>query len=180
MNPASYLAYSVCVIEFGHIGARVSRRLQSRAASELLSALEAQAPFATVHSKSHSRAVAAVAVGRMDDLQLGIDIEWVGAKRPVESIASYLQWEDRDPVTQEAFYRGWTFAEAYYKAFQRLPEKSLAVRAMKEGANGRTIQMEGGIGVFQTRVFQDFQLSLVWKGATPEPVVPTYVAPPRV
>ena len=180
-NPAPpYLAYSIGVIESSNITDRVPRRRQSRAASQLLSTLQAQTPFATAHSKSHSRAVAAVAIGCMDDLGLGIDIEWTGAERPIASIASYLQWEGGDPVTNEAFYRGWTFAEAYYKAFQQHPDKGLVIRAMTEGSDGGPIRMDDGIGFFPVTVGRDFQLSLVWKTTKLGPVVPICVTSPFV
>src|ERR1700722_6350633 len=157
-----YLAYSVSFIDSENIADRVARRVQTRAATDLLDALMQQAP-ATVHSKSHSRAALAVAIGNLDDLRLGIDIEWTRAARPIESIASYLEWIDHGPISNDAFYRGWTFAEAYFKAFQQMPARSLVAIAMTESAEERTIHLVNRIVLFQTRIFRDFQLSLVWK-----------------
>jgi hypothetical protein len=175
--PAAFLGYAIRAIESGDMTGRLARQLQSRAASDLLSALKTQAPYATAHSKSHSRALVAVAVGHMDGLQLGIDIEWIDAARPVGQIASYLDWGE---VGQEAFYRGWTFREAYYKAFQKNPSKALAVTAMQECPDESTIEIEDGSRLFQRRVFRDFQLSLVWKSAGSQTIVPACLAPSMV
>jgi hypothetical protein len=173
----TYLAYAVRAIETGDITARIARRLQSRASSELLSALKEQAPPATAQSKSHSRAVMAVAIGYADDLRLGIDVEWTGAGRPVEAIASYLAW---GAVDADAFYRGWTFAEAYFKAFQSRPPKALVVHAIATRPADVPVEMEGGICLFQRRVRRDFQLSLVWRCANAGLLTPSDTGLPVV
>ena len=171
----AWLGYSFRTIESGDTAKRIPRRLQSQAAAALLSALQTRAPSPALHSKSHSRAVVAVALGQAQ--ALGIDIEWIDTTRPLGRIASYLEWGDID---RAAFYRGWTFREAYYKAFQRNPSKDLAARAMEERPDGTIIEFEDGVRLFQRRVLGSFQLGLVWKSAGSEVVVPAYLETPMV
>lgn len=158
---AAPLAYAVRVIPSGDVTRRVARRAQSQAASDLLSALTAQMPLARAHSKSHSRAVVAVAAGGME--RLGIDVEWANPERAIAPILSHLEWESPGAVDTDAFYRGWTFAEAYFKAFQERPARQLVAAAMQRGDG--TIRLADGLHLFRTRVLGDFQLSLVWRGA---------------
>ena len=160
------LGYAVRRIEGADIAQRVARRLQSEAAAALL----AQFPSAARHSKSHSRAVVAIALGNVT--RIGIDVEWIDPERPIAQLAAYLEWGEID---RDAFYRGWTFREAYYKAFQANPSAALTVRAMAAPPDETTLVSTDGVHLFQCRVFDRFQLGLVWTSDGAKALVPTYL-----
>lgn len=175
---APCILYSVGILKSEAIADRVPRRIQSQAAADLVATLQQRAPSATTSSKSHSRAVVAAAVGHRDAIALGIDVEWSGTDRRVDAISSYLAWTEIGQITTDSFYRGWTFSEAYFKAFGRKPTKSELAGALTQGQNDRMIRLSDGIAVFQERVFSNFQLTLVWQSATPEVAEPTFLAVP--
>jgi hypothetical protein len=137
--------------------------VQSPAAGALLASLGGDLAAAT--SKSHSRAVVAAAIGNTSSIRLGIDVEWMSPDRPFTAIMQAFVPSLLSPLDGDSFYRGWTFLEAYYKAFQQLPcprdiEKFIAVEAKQTPH-----QIENGSWVQQQNVFESFKLCLVWKSS---------------
>jgi hypothetical protein len=142
--------------------ARIPRKLQSRAARDLQSLLTAGVtPHAT--SRSHSRAAIAAAVGDQTVLGLGIDIEFMDPDRPFAALAGFLVEDAPRDIDAEIFYRCWTFAEAYFKAFQRAPPHR-AVRTVSTLENsGEAARLDDGTQLLHRRIADRFQLCLVWQ-----------------
>jgi hypothetical protein len=140
---------------------RAPHRDQSAAAARLVARLG----LASVTSRSHSRGLIAAAAG--DALVLGIDIEWMAPTRDFAALArAFLQ---RAPQAMSAadFYRGWTFHEAHYKAFQRFPDEESVLAVL--AATDETLTLPNGTQVLQRRVAEMFQLCLVWQCAPSAP-----------
>jgi hypothetical protein len=141
---------------------RASRQRQSAAAQDLLEFLKAETE-SNASSKSHSRAAIAAAVGDTGILTLGIDIEFMEPDRPFAALAGFLSEAAPTQIGAEAFYRCWTFAEAYFKAFQRLPPDS-AVRAVATHTDADDrYRLDDGTHILHRRIAQRFQLCLVWR-----------------
>ena len=78
------VAFTAAKLAGWKVTSRVSHRVQSNAASTLLTTLQTDPVLAT--SKSHSRAVVAAAAGNTPTLKLGIDVEWMSPHRPFAAI----------------------------------------------------------------------------------------------
>jgi len=140
--------------------------MQSAATSLLLAQMAEQYTPVHASSKSHSRSVGAVAVGTTPGLLLGIDVEWMAPDRPYSQIAQAFLGEQDKELDAPAFYRGWTFYEAYYKAFQRFPGAPLVRTVIKHTRDDSPLHLDGGIGALLRCVEGDFQLCIVWQHAT--------------
>jgi hypothetical protein len=138
---------------------RVPHRDQSAAAAQLVARLGP----ATLTSRSHSRGMITAAAG--DALALGIDIEWRKPGRDFANLARAFLERAPDRMTAADFYRGWTFHEAYYKAFQRFPGEADVSAVL--AAESETVTLTGGTQVLQRGVAQMFQLCLVWRAPAP-------------
>jgi 4'-phosphopantetheinyl transferase len=142
---------------------RVPHRVQSIAANALLAALSTDPVQAS--SKSHSRAVVAAAVGNAPALRLGIDVEWMSPHRPFAAIMRSFAPGISGTLDGDSFYRGWTFLEAYYKAFQQLPEPADIEAIVAAAANPEPQSVGNGAWVLHQTVFAAFKLCLVWKSS---------------
>ncbi len=163
MTNRARIFYSTDILPTDDIRARLPKRQQSAAASALLSRLEIVCPQQpSAVSKSHSRAVIAVAAGIAPVLHLGIDVEWIARNRPFDRIATMFMASDVSQKDAQTFYRGWTFFEAHYKAFQRFPEERLVRRVIAHSSEDR-LDLGDGIGVMQFDVAGDFRGCLVWR-----------------
>lgn len=137
-------------------GQRPPKALESAACRALQSELD---PVAPVFSRSHGRGLIAAAVARSPVMRLGIDVEWIDPRRRMADIAELYLREMMHP-TPEQFFRGWTFGEAWFKAFGVDPEPDLIWIA---GTN----QAAEPIRVGEAWLLQDlpepgFVLSIVW------------------
>ncbi len=157
------ILYATDVLPAGDPSRRVPRREQSVAASRLLARLTAGF-VPSAHSKSHSRALVAAAVGDVAGLSLGIDIEWMAPGRPFAAIARDVLDVAGD-IDAEAFYRGWTFYEAYYKAFQRFPDGDDTRTVVASARDGEIVRLDGETCAIQHRVAGAFRLCVVWRDA---------------
>lgn len=156
-------------------GSRVCRTVQGRAARRLASRLDRGVVEGAVTSLAHSRNGVAAAVGWGQQLRLGIDIEWTQAARDTRALAEFLVPSVGTTVDPAGFYRLWTFAEAYFKAFQHWPPdwqlsamaaKTTTEPALKLGERTNVLQLHEPCG---------FQLCLVWSSIEDLPLVPTFV-----
>jgi hypothetical protein len=171
MSAASRIVYAADALSTDDISKRIPRARQSAAAAALLERLSGGlAP--TASSKSHSRGVVAAAAGDAPDLQLGIDIEWMAPGRPFSAIARTVLpiAPERMPIGD--FYRGWTFFEAYYKAFQEFPRSALVEQVIYRTAEVGAHRLVDGSAMAQRRVADAFQLCLVWRDAGADLIVP--------
>lgn len=143
------------------LGRRIARQRQSSAARQLLETLEAEiAP--TARSKSHSRTMVAAAVGNVAGLSLGIDIEWMAPDRPFAAMTGIFLKAAPAQIGMEEFYRGWTFAEAYFKALQHLPRESDIQNVAAGSTHDGVLRLSDATNVLQRRIDNVFQLCVVW------------------
>ncbi len=157
------IAYSTTALRGFELGERVPRRAQSREADVLLTKLGGARTNAT--SKSHSRALVAAAAGEAQSLKLGIDVEWIAPHRPFEAIMLSLVPSLTCALDHKSFYRGWTFLEAYYKAFQIFPG-TVDVEQISMSEMGHVpLQISDGAWVWRHSVLDAFELSIVWKSS---------------
>jgi hypothetical protein len=164
----STILYATAKLEGPPARERPSRRMQSAAAQNLLCTLGSG--FASVvHSKSHSYAMVAAAAGDAPELLLGIDIEWRKPNRPFAELAGFFADIGAEKLGMAEFYRLWTFGEAYFKAFQRLPTSSQLqeVRSFDRGA--QDMRLSDGTCLFQCLIEGDYALSLVWRSKGGQP-----------
>ena len=123
MHVTGKILYTTAILTGVAMAARPARKRQSAAAQHLLENLQRNlTPTAT--SKSHSRAAIAATAGDAEGLMLGIDIEWMAPDRPFGEIMRVAFGTAPSRMGMENFYRCWTFAEAYFKAFGHLPPES--------------------------------------------------------
>ncbi len=177
MGGRSRIWYAINILQNDDIRRRVPRGMQSAATSLLLAQMAEQYTPIHASSKSHSRSVGAVAVGLIPELLLGVDVEWMAPNRPFSQIAqTFLGAQDKD-LDAPAFYRGWAFYEAYYKAFQRFPGTPLIRTVIAHTRGDSPLLLDGGIGAFLRCVEGDFQLCIVWHHATQQPDI-AEVTPP--
>ncbi|HEY4124044.1 MAG TPA: hypothetical protein VGM36_05485, partial [Rhizomicrobium sp.] len=94
---------------------------------------------------------------------LGIDVEWMAPGRPFNAIAQMFLSPLSRPMDALTFYRGWTFFEAYYKAFQRFPEEALIHEVIAHCRDNTTLSLTNGAGVLQFCVADDFRACIVWQ-----------------
>ncbi|MCE3289409.1 MAG: hypothetical protein K0R83_1421 [Caulobacter sp.] len=137
-------------------GQRPPKALESAAARALQAELD---PAATLFSRSHGRGLVAAAVAAPPVTHLGVDIEWIDPRRRMAEIAEHYLGAAQ-AVTPEQFFRGWTFGEAWFKAFGHDPAPDLIRIA------GGNIAVEpirvGEAWLLQSLPRQGFVLSLVW------------------
>jgi hypothetical protein len=139
--------------------ARLPRAAQSASADEVLRQLRYRSGISAGPSaKSHSRAMAAAAVA--PNGHIGIDVEYRSPGRPIRAIVRLLAGEGAGD--EKTAYRVFTFVEAYFKAFARLPDRPLthAVACATEPL----IRPRGDMGVLHIAPAQAFVLTLVWTG----------------
>jgi hypothetical protein len=117
---------------------------------------------------SHSRQAIAAAVGDAEGLCLGIDIEWMCPNRPFAAFAGLFLNPPPARIGAVEFYRGWTFSEAWFKAFQRLPPERDLRAIVTRPARNDVQHLPDGAHVLQLVVAGEFQLSLVWRAPTLE------------
>jgi hypothetical protein len=164
------ILYATSELSARDLGERLPRKRQSAAAQHLLQILSDEL-VPTAGSKSHSRAVVAAAVGDAGIAALGIDIEFMDDDRPLADIARFLSKSAPENIGSEQFFRCWTFAEAYFKAYQQLPPDR-AVRRVGElrGADGEC-ELDDGTHLLHRRIADRFLLCLVWRSfvASSEP-----------
>ncbi|HWY14498.1 MAG TPA: hypothetical protein VNX86_05075 [Rhizomicrobium sp.] len=159
------ILYATLILPARKAGERLARRHQSAAAQRLLEVL---GDGFAAHTKtvSHSRHAIAAAVGDAVGLSLGIDIEWMCPDRPFAAIAGLLLDPPPAQIGAAEFYRGWTFSEAWFKAFQRLPpERDLRAIVTRPACND-VQDLPDGAQFLQLVIAGEFQLSLVWRAPT--------------
>jgi hypothetical protein len=105
----------------------------------------------------------AAAVGDARGLSLGIDIEWMNPDRPFAEIAGTILPSVPSHVGGAAFYRGWTFGEAYFKAFQRPPPEDVLFNFAFGGAPDGIHRLVDGVRALTHRIAEVFQLCVVWR-----------------
>jgi hypothetical protein len=158
------LVYATGLIDPRQPGERVPRVRQSAAASRLLETLAGHEGPPLARSKSHSRSAVAVAMSAGAECPLGIDIEWITPARPIAAIAGNFLGDTGKAIGVADFYRGWTFYEAFFKAFQR-PPSPLRVLELIERPDMPSVHcLSDGTKALQHRIGDAFQLSLVWFG----------------
>jgi hypothetical protein len=158
------IAYTSELIGAGQPGDRIPRARQSAAASRLLEALAGDEGRPLATSKSHSRSAIAVAMSTAAALPLGIDIEWITPARSIAAIAGNFLGDTGRGIGVADFYRGWTFYEAFFKAFQRSPSPALVLESIERPDTPSVHLLSDGTRILQHRIADAFQLSLVWSG----------------
>ncbi len=138
-------------------GARPPKALESQAARALQTELD---PTAAVFSRSHGRGLVAAAVAGPPVSRLGIDIEWVDERRRMGAITEHYLGS-AEAVTPEQFFRGWTFGEAWFKAFGRDPEPDL-IRIAGGNTSDEPVAV-GGAWLLQSLPEPGFVMSLIWR-----------------
>jgi hypothetical protein len=140
-------------------GQRPPKALESSAARALQAELD---PHAALFSRSHGRGLIAAAVAGPPVTHLGIDVEWIDPRRRMAQIAEQYLHAPATP-TPEQFFRGWTFGEAWFKAFGADPTPDLILIA---GANTAAEPVAvGDAWLLQSLPEPGFVMSLVWKRA---------------
>lgn len=137
-------------------GARPPKALESAAARALQAELD---PAAPLFSRSHGRGLVAAAVAAPPITRLGIDVEWIDPRRRMADIAEHYLGAAQ-AVTPEQFFRGWTFGEAWFKAFGHDPVPDL-IRMAGGNTAAEPIRV-GEAWLLQSLPQQGFVLSLVW------------------
>ena len=137
-------------------GQRPPKALESAAARALQAELD---PVAPLFSRSHSRGLVAAVVAGPPVTRLGIDVEWIDPRRRMAQIAEHYLGAP-EPVTPEQFFRGWTFGEAWFKAFGRDPEPDL-IRIAGGNLSAEPLPV-GEAWLLQTLPEPGFVMSLVW------------------
>lgn len=165
------IVYATDILPVNNIRARMPRKQQSAAASHLAARLEEAYPAAIARSRSHSRAVIAAAASSVPGLILGIDVEWMAPNRPFDAIARILLPSASLRMDIQSFYRGWTFSEAFYKAFGDFPGEALLRGAIAARNDSRAVVLADGTHVLPDRVAEDFRICLVWRHTGNEPEI---------
>jgi phosphopantetheinyl transferase len=145
----------------GHApGTRPPKAAESAAARALQAELEAGTPAPLV-SRSHGRGLVAAAIAHSPVIRLGIDIEWIDPRRRMAEIAAHYLGAAPEDLTPETFFRGWTFGEAWFKAFGVDPEPALIRKA---GANRSEspVAVTAGVWLLQALPEPGFVMSVVW------------------
>ena len=157
----SGIAYSIVPTGDVPPGTRVPRWTQRKAVQRLRSAL-AESVSSPAVSVAHSRNLV-VAAAATSGTRIGIDIEWTDTRRQIQR-----RWDLAFPglggvaVDSTVFYRGWTFAEAWFKAFQVWPMARQVDEFLRISPQDGVAQFVGRACVFPLAV-GGFQLCLVWQ-----------------
>ena len=160
--------YATMLVPAAVASERIRHQRQSLAAQDLLEKLQ-KGIKTTATSKSHSRTAIAVAASNATSLSLGIDIELMAPNRPFDALGRSFLTFAPTPLGMDAFYRCWTFGEAYFKAFQRLPTTTIMQEFIGHVKHTGVFRLTGDVYVMQ-KVYNDlFRLCLVWQtGASEE------------
>ncbi len=151
---------------------RVPHRRQSAEVRRLLGDLSARvaAPRPETEERSslsHSRCIAAAAIARNG--RVGIDVEYICPRRDIHGIFESFFGPMVKPVSPTAFYRAWTFGEAYFKALGRLPDTKTIARVVEhhsdEGLHRVQLSESAAVGALHSRLLDDFALTIVWQVA---------------
>jgi hypothetical protein len=135
--------------------------VQSKAAAELAERLQSANGPATLISKSHSRALVAVACAVPPVAALGIDIEWMAPDRRFAGILSHFMSDAPAAPDRDCFYRAWTFFEAHFKAYQCWPDDAEIREVLR--TRDEDWQTARGNRLIQRRICDDFQLTVLWR-----------------
>jgi hypothetical protein len=138
-------------------GARPPKALESAAARALQAELD---PHPAMVSRSHGRGLIAATVAHPPITRLGIDIEWIDPRRRMAAITEHYLGA-AEAVTPEQFFRGWTFGEAWFKAFGRDPEPEL-IRIAGGNRSDEPVVV-GEAWLLQSLPEPGFVMSLVWR-----------------
>jgi hypothetical protein len=158
-----HVLYAIATIPSADIHARLPRKLQSEAAAKLAARLSGLAGLPGRISKSHSRAVVAVASADAEVSGLGIDVEWMRPDRPFDAILRSFAPTLAGAVDADAFYRAWTYLEAHFKAWQRWPGEAEIEEVLVTPPSVAPWQTRAGNQILQQRVAGDFQLTVLWQ-----------------
>ncbi|MEJ0058676.1 MAG: hypothetical protein WDM79_03370 [Terricaulis sp.] len=166
--PLTLVHYRVRVLT-GPASARIPRADQSPAAADLLDALRRETGVAEgPSSKSHSRVVVAAALAERG--RLGIDVEYCDAGRDLAGLSRYLLGADA-ALHVAAFYRLWTFHEAYFKAFGVASDRALRRAVLEARAPlGEPVEVASGVRVMHAAPVDGFVLSWVWSDDNAPPL----------
>jgi hypothetical protein len=134
--------------------------VESAAARALQAELESGEP-APLASRSHGRGLVAAAIARPPVTCLGVDVEWIDPRRRMDDIAGHYLGETVSGVDAETFFRGWTFGEAWFKAFGRDPSPDL-IRAAGTNRSAEPLFLTGA-WLVQSLPEPGFVMSLVWR-----------------
>ena len=138
-------------------GQRPPKALESAATRTLQAELD---PDATLFSRSHGRGLIAAAVAGPPITRLGIDVEWIDPRRRMAAITEHYLGS-AEAVSPEQFYRGWTFGEAWFKAFGQDPEPAL-IRIAGGNVSAEPVAV-GEAWLLQSLPEPGFVMSLVWR-----------------
>lgn len=164
--------YGVRAISPPPLRVRVPHRQQSAEVRRLLADLSARVPAPCLateerRSLSHSRRVACATIAHHS--RVGIDVEYICPRRDIHGIFESFFGPMVKPVSPAAFYRAWTFGEAYFKAFGRLPDTENFARVVEHHADEGAYRVEfpesAAFGVLHSKPFDDFALTIVWEMA---------------
>jgi hypothetical protein len=106
------------------------------------------------------------AAGTIPGLSLGIDVEWMAPNRRFGEISQMFLPPTERSLDILTFYRGWTFFEAHYKAFQRFPNPALVKALIGHSQDGNVVRLEDGVCAMQLCIETDFRACVVWRGPT--------------
>lgn len=175
--------YDVRAISPPPLCVRVPRRRQSAEVRRLLGDLSARVPAPRPKTEerssvSHSRCIAAAAIAH--HVLVGIDVEYMCPRRDMHAILEVFLGPMDKPVSPAAFYRAWTFGEAYFKAFGELPGAQSLGRVIEHHADAGLYRVDRSettaVGVLHSKPFDDFALTIVWEmvdtAGTPTPPPP--------
>jgi hypothetical protein len=164
--------YSADILSTDDPSRRLPRARQSAAATRLGKGLRDANFIPTTLSKSHSRMAVAAALGDARVSALGIDIEWIAPERRLDAVAAMIF----DPVPENLapldFYCGWTFYEAYFKAFQRFPPGVSVSDVVAHAPRDGIFRFADGTQVLHRVVAESFLLCIVWEASAP--CIPQY------
>jgi len=164
-QPVNRIWYSVRQIAPPPLAVRAPHRMQSKEAARLLGSLSVQIrDDLTAQSIAHSRALVAAVATSASGISLGIDLEFVDDTRHLQGLAQALGWAAPKNIDTAAFYRGWCFYEAYFKAFQTRPRPRQVARVMARKRRRAPWRLEKDIYLLERLYFRSFQLTIVWHG----------------
>lgn len=115
-------------------------------------------------NRTHSRGIAAAVLS--DEIQpLGIDIEYADTRRNWPEILSvFCDSADLTHYSIHALNRGWTFLEAYYKAFAKYPSANAMLSVIsKQFEDGKTYSCNHEYACLHQAIETDFYMTIIWK-----------------